>query len=71
MCFAGLYNTSKRQGTSKDRTGNIISSRSLCQNCSQSGLALKKFIDVGAGVVDSDYRGEVGVILFNHGDQDF
>ena len=37
----------------------------------RSGLALKKFIDVGAGVVDSDYRGEVGVVLFNHGDQDF
>ena len=37
----------------------------------RSGLALKRFIDVGAGVVDSDYRGEVGVILFNHGDQAF
>ena len=37
----------------------------------RSGLALKKFIDVGAGVVDGDYRGEVGVVLFNHGDQDF
>ena len=37
----------------------------------RSGLALKRFIDVGAGVVDSDYRGEVGVILFNHGEQDF
>ena len=37
----------------------------------RSGLALKKFIDVGAGVVDADYRGEVGVVLFNHGDQDF
>ena len=37
----------------------------------RSGLALKKFIDVGAGVVDHDYRGEVGVVLFNHGDQDF
>ena len=35
------------------------------------GLALKRFIDVGAGVVDGDYRGEVGVVLFNHGDQDF
>jgi len=31
----------------------------------RSGLALKKFIDVGAGVVDRDYRGNVGVIIFN------
>ena len=37
----------------------------------RSGLALKRFIDVGAGVVDADYREEVGVVLFNHGDQDF
>ena len=37
----------------------------------RSGLALKHGIDVGAGVVDSDYRGPVGVILFNWGDQDF
>ena len=37
----------------------------------RSGLAVKHFIDTGAGVVDEDYRGEVGVILFNHGDADF
>ena len=37
----------------------------------RSGFALKRFIDVGAGVVDANYRGEVGVVLFNHGDQDF
>lgn len=32
----------------------------------RSGLAAKHFIDVGAGVIDEDYRGNVGVILFNH-----
>ena len=31
-----------------------------------SGLAIRNFIDVGAGVVDSDYRGEIKVVLFNH-----
>ncbi len=32
---------------------------------------MKNFIDVGAGVVDYDYRGNVGVVLFNHSDEDF
>ena len=37
----------------------------------RSGLAHKQFIDIGVGVVDGDYRGDVGVVLFNHGDKDF
>ena len=37
----------------------------------RSGLAVKNFIDVGAGVVDADYRGNVGVVLFNFGEADF
>jgi len=37
----------------------------------RSGLAVKNFIDTGAGVVDEDYRGNVGVVLFNHSDEDF
>jgi len=37
----------------------------------RSGLAAKKMIQVGAGVIDYDYRGEVGVVLFNHGTDDF
>ncbi|XP_057458790.1 deoxyuridine 5'-triphosphate nucleotidohydrolase-like isoform X2 [Lotus japonicus] len=37
----------------------------------RSGLTWKHSIDVGAGVIDADYRGPVGVILFNHSDLDF
>jgi len=37
----------------------------------RSGLAWKHSIDVGAGVLDFDFRGGVGVILFNHGKDDF
>ncbi|KAL3639202.1 hypothetical protein CASFOL_017109 [Castilleja foliolosa] len=37
----------------------------------RSGLAWKHSIDVGAGVIDADYRGPIGVILFNHSDVDF
>jgi dUTP pyrophosphatase len=37
----------------------------------RSGLAVKYGIQVGAGVIDPDYTGEVKVILFNHGDKDF
>jgi dUTP pyrophosphatase len=37
----------------------------------RSGLTVKHGIHVGAGVIDADYRGPVGVVLFNLGDQDF
>ena len=37
----------------------------------RSGLAAKHMIDVGAGVIDADYRGEVKVLLFNLGENDF
>lgn len=37
----------------------------------RSGLAVKHFIDTGAGVVDEDYRGTVGVVLFNHSEADY
>ena len=35
------------------------------------GLAIRNFIDVGVGVVDSDYRGKIKVVLFNHSAKDF
>merc|ERR1719486_411636 len=35
----------------------------------RSSMAWKKHTDVGAGVVDMDYRGPVGVVLFNLGSE--
>ena len=35
----------------------------------RSSMAMKH-TDVGAGVIDSDYRGEIGIVLFNHSDSD-
>jgi dUTP pyrophosphatase len=37
----------------------------------RSGLASKHSIDVGAGVIDADYRGPLKVLLFNFSDTDF
>ena len=38
----------------------------LCQ-----GLAIKNFIDTGIEVINSDYQGAIGVVLFNHSAIDF
>ncbi|KPF86744.1 deoxyuridine 5'-triphosphate nucleotidohydrolase [alpha proteobacterium AAP38] len=39
----------------------------------RSGLALKNGISLvnSPGTIDADYRGEIGVIVINHGDQPF
>lgn len=40
---------------------------------SRSGLAYKHHVSLlnGIGTIDSDYRGEMSVLLKNHGDEDF
>ena len=37
----------------------------------RSGLALKHGIDVLAGVVDKNYRGDIGIILMNNSDEEY
>lgn len=37
----------------------------------RSGLALNYFIDVGAGVIDRDYTGNLGILLFNQSENVF
>jgi len=37
----------------------------------RSGLAVRHGIDTLAGVIDSDYRGEVKIVLVNHGREPF
>ena len=37
----------------------------------RSGMSVKYSIDVGAGVIDEDYTGEVKVLSINHSDKEY
>lgn len=37
----------------------------------RSGLSVKNSIDIGAGVIDFDYRGEIKIVLINNGNENF
>jgi dUTP pyrophosphatase len=77
---AGLDLSSAANMTIRANGGRALVPTDLCVACPpgtygriapRSGLAYKHGIDVGAGVIDADYRGPLGVILFNFGDNDF
>lgn len=36
----------------------------------RSGMSWKYHTDIGAGVIDPDYRGEIKILMFNHSDKE-
>lgn len=38
---------------------------------SRSGLSLKHGIEAGAGLIDNAYRHAIGILLYNHSDDDY
>lgn len=49
----------------------VLPSNTYGRIASRSGLSFKNGLEVGAGVIDEDYRNELMVILHNHNDSDF
>jgi dUTP pyrophosphatase len=44
----------------------VVPPRTYARIAPQSGLVVKHGIDIGAGVIDKDYRGEIKVVLINN-----
>ena len=71
MCNRQLCNTLRGKGTMETGLAVALPAGTYARIAPRSGLAIRNFIDVGVGVVDSDYRGEIKVVLFNHSAEDF
>jgi len=71
--FSSEVTTIKKRSSGLVRTSIAISFSPdhYARLCSRSGLSVKNGIEVGAGVIDSGYRGEVKVLLYNHSDEHF
>lgn len=39
----------------------------LWEDSTTVGISLNKLLDIGAGVIDPDYRGSIGVVMINNG----
>jgi dUTP pyrophosphatase len=37
----------------------------------RSGLAFYQGLEVGAGIIDNDFRGVIKIVIFNHSTKDF
>ena len=72
LCAASNYVISSRgKGTVEIGLAVSLPPGTYARIAPRSGLAIRNFIDVGVGVVDSDYQGEIKVVLFNHSAEDF
>ncbi|KAI4279246.1 MAG: hypothetical protein LQ337_000382 [Flavoplaca oasis] len=74
--FAAGYDIYASQASCVPKRGKVLVDTDIAIAVPQgtsprSGLAVKNFIDTGAGVIDADYRGQVKVLLFNHSDNDY
>lgn len=78
--LAAGYDLSSARDLIVPALGKVIVPTDLCvvippqcygRIAARSSLAANNHIAVGGGVIDADYRGPVGIILFNHGDKDF
>lgn len=43
----------------------------LLQVLPRSSLSFKHGLESGSGIIDSDYRGEIKVLLYNHSNEDY
>ena len=67
LCAAGSYVIPSRgKGTVETGLAVALPAGTYARIAPHSGLTIRNFINVGAGVVDSDYWGEIKVVLFNH-----
>ena len=62
---------SQGKGTMETRLAVSLPPGTYARIAPRSGLAIRNFIDVGAGVVHLDYWGKIKVVLFNHSAEDF
>jgi dUTP pyrophosphatase len=58
------------KGIAKTNLAMVIPQGHYGRIAPRSGFSWKKHADIGAGVIDSDYRGDVGVVIFNHSQQE-
>jgi dUTP pyrophosphatase len=69
-CFLPAHGGSCLVGTGIAISIHSPSTPIVARVSSRSGLSVRHNVEVGAGVIDQDFRGEIKVKLYNFGDKD-